>query len=210
LSDVISDPSKIERMSFEIISSLVVRGDYSEDEFEVVKRVVHATADTEFAGHMVFSGGAVEAGVRAIRSGCRIITDVKMLKAGISPNRPGGSKEPYCFISDSDVTDTARREGCTRAAAAMRKAAPMMYGSIVAVGNAPTALYELMDILDGGAARPGLVVGVPVGFVGASESKDELERRLTDVPYITCRGRKGGSPVGAAIINALIRLAAGN
>jgi len=210
LSSVISDPSKIEKLSFEIISSLIARGDYSEGEFEVVKRVVHATADTEFADLVLFSEGAVDAGVGAILGGCRIITDVQMLKAGISRRRPGGEEEAYCFISDPDVAKTAKEAGCTRAAAAMRKAAPLMGGAVVAVGNAPTALYELMDILDRGGARPALVVGVPVGFVGASESKDELARRLTDVPFITCKGRKGGSPVGAAIINALIRLAAEN
>lgn len=206
MSDIISDPSRIEKRSFEIISSLVEPGGYSPSEFEVVKRVVHATADTEFAAKMLFSKGAVDAGVEAIRRGCGIVTDVRMLQAGISRNRPGGGENTRCFISDPDVAERARESGTTRAAAAMRKAAAYMEGAIVAVGNAPTALYELVDMIMEGAVRPALVIGVPVGFVGAAESKDYLAERLTEAPFITCRGVKGGSPVGAAAVNAIIKL----
>lgn len=207
---IITDPADIEKKSFEIISSLISQGGWSASEFEVVKRVVHATADTQFAEQMVFSPGAVEAGVDAIKRGAAIITDVKMLLAGISPNRPGGAETALCFISDPDVAAEAKANGTTRAVAAMRKAAPVMEGGIVAVGNAPTALFELIRLVNAGTARPALIVGVPVGFVGAAESKDALIEEMKNTPFITCRGRKGGSPVGASALNAIIRLANNN
>jgi len=206
LSDIISDPSSIEKRSFEIIDSFIRQRDYSRAEFEVVKRVVHATADTDFAGRMLFSAGAVDAGIEAIRRGCNVVTDVRMLQAGISSKRPGGPENTRCFISDADVAEKARKSGTTRAAAAMRKAGPFLEGAIAVVGNAPTALYELVDMILEGTARPALVIGVPVGFVGAAESKDYLAERLKDVPFITSRGVKGGSPVGAAAVNAIIKL----
>jgi len=202
----ISDPYEIEKKSFEIIRGLIGEMALTLSERDVVMRVVHATADTDFAGAMVFSKGAVDAGVAAIRSGCCIITDVKMLKAGISPNRPGGSDNNHCFISDIDVAATARKDGTTRAASAMKKAKCRMDGSIVAIGNAPTALYEVMRMVVEDGARPALIVGVPVGFVGAAESKEAL-LNIGQAPFITNHGRKGGSPVGAAVINALIKLA---
>jgi precorrin-8X/cobalt-precorrin-8 methylmutase len=202
----ITCPAEIEKTSFDIVRSLIEQGGYTVNEFQVVTRVVHATADTEFAKTMVFSEGAVEAGIAAVRRGCNIITDVKMLMAGISPDRPGGGDVTRCFISDPDVAADAKKGGATRAVAAMRKAAPMMEGCIVAVGNAPTALFELIELIKAGKANPALVVGVPVGFVGAAESKEALIEELKDTPYITCRGRKGGSPVGASVLNAIIKL----
>lgn len=210
MSEVISGPTEIEARSFEIISSLIEQGGYSDAEFEVVKRVVHATADTEFAKLMVFSAGAVEAGIMAIAEGRSIVTDVKMLLAGISPRRPGGADTARCFISDPDVVEDAGRLGVTRAIAAMRKAAPLMEGGIVAIGNAPTALFELIRLIKDGKAKPALIVGVPVGFVGAAESKQELTDEVKTVPYITNIGRKGGSPVGASALNAIIKLATNN
>ena len=202
---VISDPAAIEKRSFEIIEGLLRDKGLSGPEKDVIMRVVHATADPDFAGNMAFSEGAVEAGITAIKSGRTIVTDVKMLKAGVSPDRPGG--EAVCLISDPDVISEAKKTGTTRAAAAMRRLAGLgtLDGSIVAIGNAPTALYEAMDLIRTKGVRPALVVGVPVGFVGAAESKEEL-LNIKEVPFITCRGRKGGSPVGAAIINALIKL----
>jgi len=201
----IGDPSEIEKKSFEIIEGLIRGKGLAGPEKDVVMRVVHATADPEFAGLMLFSKGAVEAGLKALGKGCPIITDVKMLKAGISPNRAGGSENNFCFISDLDVATEARKTGSTRAVAAMRKASNRMDGAIIAIGNAPTALYEVMRLILEDGIRPALVVGVPVGFVGAAESKEALSK-LKEVPFITNRGRKGGSPVGAAIINALIKL----
>ena len=203
---IILDPAEIEKKSFEIIEQLLKGRLAQGPEKSVVMRVVHATADTDFADSMVFSEGAVEAGVSAIKSACRILTDVKMLRSGISPTRPGG-QEPYCYISDPEIFENSKKWGTTRAAAAFRKAAGdgLLDGAIVAVGNAPTALYELIDLVKAGA-KPALIVGVPVGFVGAAESKEAL-LELKGAPFITSRGRKGGSPVAAAIINAIIKLA---
>jgi len=200
------DPSKIEQKSFSIIDSIVDLSGYGTGEAAVVRRVVHATADPEFAETMVFSEGAVSAGVAALEAGCMIITDVRMLQAGIS--KGGGlDHETGCYISDPDVAEDAKGAGTTRAVAAMRKAMKLgvLDGSIVAIGNAPTALFEVMRLVGEEGARPALIVGVPVGFVGAAESKEELAR-LTGVPFITNRGNKGGSPVAAAAVNAMIRL----
>jgi len=200
----ISDPHEIENKSFEIIEGLLAGMDLFGPQKAVVMRVVHATADTDFASAMVFSEGSVEAGISAIRAGCKVITDVNMLKAGISSLDRAGRVS--CRISDPVTAALAKESKTTRAATAMRLLAGDMKGAIVAVSNAPTALYEVMRLVREEGVRPALIVGVPVGFVGASESKEEL-LGLLEVPFITCRGRKGGSPVGAAIVNALIKLA---
>ncbi len=200
------DPRSIESRSFEIIETLLSGKGLHGPEKEVVKRAVHATADPDFADTIVFSKGSLSSGVCAVASSCNIITDVNMLRAGITKNRPGGV-EAMCFVSDDDVKESARGSGITRSAAAMSKAAKLglIDGSIVAIGNAPTALFEVIRLVQGGA-RPALIVGVPVGFVGAAESKEELEK-IREVPFITNRGVKGGTPVAAAIVNALIKLA---
>ena len=200
----LSDPGEIEKKSFEIILGLLAGKGLAGPEKDVVMRVVHATADPDFADVMVFSDGAVASGIDALRRGCTIITDVKMLASGISG---GGRGSVVCRISDPEIIKEAKEKGCTRAAAAMRSAASegLMSGAIVAVGNAPTALYEAIRLVREDNIRPALIVGVPVGFVGAAESKEAL-LGLTEVPYITNRGRKGGSPVAAAIINALKKL----
>ncbi len=202
----LSDPRSIESRSFEIIEALLSGKGLGGPEREVIKRAVHATADPDFADTIVFSKGSLSSGISAIVSSCRIITDVNMLRAGISKNRPGGA-EAICFVSDEDTKESARDNGITRSAAGMRKAAGLglIDGSIVAIGNAPTALFEVIRLVREGA-RPALMVGVPVGFVGAAESKEELEG-VTEVPFITNRGVKGGTPVAAAIVNAIIKLA---
>lgn len=198
----ISDPRLIEKRSFEIIESIIGGMGLTGPWKDVVFRVVHATADPEFAQTMACSEGAAEVGVAAIASGCDIITDVKMLLAGVSGM--GATNKVHCFISDPDVAEDAARNGSTRAAAAMEKAARLgiLDGSIIAVGNAPTALYKVMELIRKGAARPALVVGIPVGFVGAAESKADL-MEFNGVSYITNRGRKGGSPAASAAVNAL-------
>lgn len=204
--EFISDPRAIETRSFEIIEGLLASKELKGPEREVLKRVVHATADLEFANLLIFSEGSTAAGISAIASSCNIITDVNMLRAGITKERPGAA-EAFCFITDQDVRQTAKGEGITRSAAGIRKAAALglIDGSIVAIGNAPTALFEIMRLIKNGS-RPALVVGVPVGFVGAAESKEALES-ITEVPFITNRGRKGGTPVAAAAVNAIIKLA---
>ncbi|HWB08313.1 MAG TPA: precorrin-8X methylmutase [Pirellulales bacterium] len=200
----ILNPEAIEAESFRIIAEELGEHSFSPDEFAVVQRAIHSTADFEFARTLRFMPGAIRSGVEAIRAGRSIVADVQMIQAGI--NKTGLKKfggEVFCFISDDDVVAAAKEAGLTRAIMSMRKAARQIPGAMYAIGNAPTALLELLKLAH--EARPSLVVGVPVGFVSAAESKDELAQ--TQLPYITALGRKGGTPVAVSIVNALIRLA---
>ncbi|GIV90467.1 MAG: precorrin-8X methylmutase [Chloroflexus sp.] len=176
----------------------------------VVERIIHTTADFEFATITQASPGAIEAGVAALQRGCPVITDVQMARVGIDQRRLhrfGG--EAYCFNDLPAVEQLAAATGMTRSAAALHWAADqgLIAGAIVAIGNAPTALFALLNLLDRGA-QPALIIGVPVGFVNTAESKAALMARQ-DVAWIVTAGRKGGSPVATAIVNALLRLAAG-
>lgn len=193
----------IEKESFRIITEELEDESLDPVRLPIIKRVIHTTADFEYKDILHFSPGAVEAGIDAIRSGCDIITDVKMIESGITKGRlrPFGVTV-RCFSSDSDISELAASAGTTKTAASMRKAVPYLSGSIVAIGNAPTALSELLKIIREGGPRPALIVGVPVGFVGAVESKEELIR--SDLNYIASAGRKGGSTVAVAIVNALL------
>ncbi|HUY87848.1 MAG TPA: precorrin-8X methylmutase [Pirellulales bacterium] len=200
----ILNPEAIEAESFRIITEELGEHSFTPDEFAVVRRAIHSTADFEFARTLRFAPGAIRSGIEAIRAGRSIVADVQMVQAGI--NKPGLKKfggEVYCFISDDDVMAAAKESGLTRAIMSMRKAAKQLPGAMYAIGNAPTALLELVQLAD--VARPSLVVGAPVGFVSAAESKDELSQ--TRLPFITALGRKGGTPVAVSIVNALIRLA---
>ncbi|HVR87100.1 MAG TPA: precorrin-8X methylmutase [Planctomycetota bacterium] len=200
----ILNPEAIEAESFRIIESELGPHSFSPDEFAIVQRAIHSTADFDFARTIRFHPDAIRSGLGAIRAGRNIVADVQMIQAGI--NKTGLKKyggDVLCFIGDPDVTEKAKAEGVTRAILSMRKAAEQGPGAIYAIGNAPTALLELVRLAD--VAKPALVVGVPVGFVSAAESKDELAR--TALPYITALGRKGGTPVAVSIVNALIRLA---
>ncbi|MFQ5354083.1 MAG: precorrin-8X methylmutase [Thermodesulfobacteriota bacterium] len=193
----------IEKESFGIIESETDLAEFSPVAREVVKRVIHATADFEFKDILCFSDGAVEAGLEAIAGGADIITDVKMVESGISRGRlaPFGATV-RCFSSDPAVAREAKSTGATRTATAMAAAAPFMDGAIVAIGNAPTALTELLSLVKAGKASPALIIGVPVGFVGAEAAKDALI--ASDQNYIAAKGRKGGSSVAVSIVNALI------
>lgn len=194
---------KIEEQSFKIIESEL--GNFPFPQREVVKRVVHATADFGFAELLVFKNSAVGAGIEAIRAGKKIITDVEMVKAGINSKalkKYGG--EVKCFIDSKEVHASAEDSGKTRARCAFRLFKNELRGSIVAVGNAPTALFEVCKLIDEGI-KPSLVVAVPVGFVGAKEAKEKIWGYA--LPSIVVRGNKGGSTVAVAIVNALIKLA---
>lgn len=199
-------PEAIEAESFRIIEAELGPTAFGPEEFAVVRRVIHATGDFSFAEAMRFHPRAIQAGVAALRSGRNILTDVNMVAAGLSRGmlaRWGG--EVYCRVADREVADSARERGITRSEAAMEQGLDENIG-VVAIGNAPTALLKVMELIDRGEVPPpALVVGVPVGFVNAAESKDLLSRK--DYPFITALGRKGGSPVAAAIVNALLRLA---
>ncbi|MCP3773677.1 precorrin-8X methylmutase [Paenibacillus sp. MZ04-78.2] len=199
-------PQEIEEKSFEMITEELGEHDYTEEQFKVVQRVIHASADFELGRSVVFHPDAIRAGIEAIRSGKPVVADVQMVQVGISKPRLakyGGDVRVY--ISDADVMEEAKRLNTTRAIISIRKAAREADGAIYAIGNAPTALLELIRLVKEGEARPGLIVGVPVGFVSAAESKEELLK--LDVPFITNIGRKGGSPVAVATVNALSLLA---
>lgn len=198
-------PSEIEKRSFEIISEeLKERNIILDKENElVIKRVIHTSADFDYATNLVFSNNAVKIALEALRGGCDIVTDTQMAKAGINKKileSLGG--EVHCFMSDEDVAMKAKEEGLTRAVISMRKACTIKKPCIFVIGNAPTALIEIKKLIDEGKLNPVLVVGVPVGFVNVIESKELI--LSTNVPYIVAKGRKGGSNVAAAICNALI------
>jgi len=186
---------KIETESFRIIRSEMQNHFFSEEEAAVVVRVIHATGDFEYAENIRFSRDAIDAGRNAIRNGYPIITDVNMVKAGLNRKNPGGKNcgTVHCWIDTDETRAAAVEMGTTRAAAAFRLNKTFITDSIVAIGNAPTALLE--------GLRPALVIGVPVGFVNAAESKEFLY--TSDLNFITSLGRKGGSPVAAAIFNAI-------
>ncbi len=197
----------IEDGSFAIIDAEAGAHEFSPPAWQVVRRVIHATADFQFKDLMRLSPDAVGAGVSALRGGCHVIADVKMILAGLNEERlESYGCKTHCFISDADVIGEARRNGSTRAIESMRKAARegLLDGAIVAVGNAPTALLEVARLVREEAARPALIVGVPVGFVSAAESKEALLGLPT--PCIVARGRKGGSTIAVAILHALLLL----
>lgn len=199
---IITDPREIEKRSLEIIESELTVS-IPEENLAVVKRVIHTTADFDYAVNLAFSEGAVAKALEALRSGCDIVTDTQMARSGI--NKAAVEKlgvTVHCFMSDPDVAEEAKARGCTRAKVSMEKAARIAGNGIFAIGNAPTALIMLKEMIDSGEIAPRLVVGVPVGFVNVIESKEDIMQ--AGVPYIVARGRKGGSTVAAAIINALM------
>lgn len=198
-------PEEIERRSFEIISKeLRERGIVLPAKQEMVtKRVIHTTADFEYAHSLCYSENAVETAQRLLLSGADIVTDTNMALAGINKSalaRLGGSA--HCFMADQEVACLARERKTTRAAVSMEKASELPGPLIFAVGNAPTALIRLYEMMQEGRFRPDFVIGVPVGFVNVEAAKELILE--TDVPYIVNRGRKGGSNVAAAICNALL------
>jgi precorrin-8X/cobalt-precorrin-8 methylmutase len=199
-------PHEIERESFRIIRAEMGEHHFSEAELAIVVRIIHATADFDFQELFRFHPKAITSGIEALRQGCTIVTDVQMVQVGIADpilTELGG--QTVCDIRHPSVYKQAQALGVTRSTMAMRLNAANIEGGIAAIGNAPTALLEVIRLAREEGIRPALIVGVPVGFVKAVESKEEL---LTlEVPYITAVGRKGGSTVAAAIINALLRLA---
>jgi precorrin-8X/cobalt-precorrin-8 methylmutase len=199
----------IEDGSFAIIDAEAGPHDFDPAQWQVVRRVIHATGDFEFKTLIRLHPDAVSSGLAALRSGCPLVVDVKMIAAGLSEERLAAyGCAVHSFISDQDVIAAAKVANSTRAIEAMRKAhrLELLDGAIVAVGNAPTALLELIRLVREHGVRPALVVGVPVGFVSAAESKEATLRLET--PFIVARGRKGGSPIAVAIIHALLTLSA--
>lgn len=196
-------PKEIEARSFEIITQELGPHSFAPGTEAIVKRCIHTSADFDYAENLCFSEGAVEKALEALRGGVSIVTDTQMAKAGINKKILGGyGGQVHCFMSDEDVAQAAREKGCTRAAASMEKAAAMGEDLIFAIGNAPTALVRLYELIKDGKIRPRLIIGAPVGFVNVVSSK-ELIMEL-DVPYIVAKGRKGGSNIAACICNALL------
>ncbi len=203
ITDYVKDPKGIEDKSMAIIESEMGDHGFDPATLKVVKRVIHTTADFEYADLLEFHPTAIERGIKALEEGSDIYADTNMVMSGINKRKLkalGG--EIYNYVHDEEVFAEAKERGITRSMVSIEKAYKNQKTKIYAIGNAPTALFVLMDLIRKGEVKPELVVGVPVGFVGAEESKEEL--RKMDIPYIVVRGRKGGSPVAATIINALM------
>jgi len=207
----VSASGKIVDKSMMLIRQAIgdVLAELPKDKVPIVERVVHTTADPEFAKLLEISDQAVKAGVEAIKTGAKVVTDVKMVKAGINEARlkKFGSKI-YTYMNDERAMELAKKEDLTRSAAAMRLAIEDgLDGAIILIGNAPTAVFELVDQIRAGKVKPALIIAVPVGFVGATESKEAVEK--LSIPYVVTRGRRGGSTIAVAVFNALLTLAEG-
>jgi precorrin-8X/cobalt-precorrin-8 methylmutase len=197
----------IEDESMQIIDDEVGPHQYDKFEWPIVRRVIHATADFDFAGKnkIIFHKDAVMNGINALKEGCSIIVDVNGVIGGMNKQNPKDfGNKVICNISDPDIAEQAKKENKTRSQMSMRAAASEINGGVVAIGNAPTALLEVIQMISEGITKPALIIGIPVGFVAAAESKEELQ--MIDVPFITNTGRKGGSSCAASIVNALFKL----
>ena len=196
------DPERIEAESFAIIDREVGSHPFDTAEWPVVRRIIHTTADFDFVARTRFAAGVLDRARAALRAGASMVCDTNMVLAGISQNRLrslGCTLD--CYVADAEVARRAAQEGVTRSIVALRRGVDAGC-RIFVIGNAPTALFELLQLAEAGKVEPELVIGVPVGFVGAAEAKDLLA--ASDLPFITCLGRKGGSTVAAAICNALL------
>ena len=201
-------PEEIEAASFRIIDDEAGDHGWPMAEWQVVRRAIHTSADFEYAQSMILSDDVIEKALTALRSGAGIVTDTNMVLSGISkPRLTKLGCTISCHIADPDVASEAINEGVTRSIIAMRKGVANPDNRIFVIGNAPTALFELLRLVNIGAAKPALIIGLPVGFVGAEESKNALASGTHDIPFITNIGRKGGSNVAAAVVNALAILA---
>ena len=196
-------PMDIEKRSMAIITEELGGRTWPEPEFSIVKRCIHTSADFDYADNLCFSENAAQIGVGALNKGASIVTDTQMAASGINKKRMkecGG--EVYCFMSDPDVAAAAKERECTRASICMEKAAELGKPLIIAVGNAPTALIRLYELIQEGKIRPELIIGAPVGFVNVVEAKELI--MTAGIPYIVPRGRKGGSNIAATICNAML------
>jgi len=197
----------IEDQSMQIIDSEIGTHQYNEQEWPIVRRVIHATADFDFAkeNKIIFHKVAIKNGINALKNGCNIIVDVNGVIGGLNKqNLKDFGNNVICNISNPVIVEEAKKFNKTRAQTSMRMASSEMKGGIIVIGNAPTALLEVIQMIQEGVTTPALVIGIPVGFVSSPESKEALQ--ALDIPYITNKGRKGGSPCASAIVNALFKL----
>jgi precorrin-8X/cobalt-precorrin-8 methylmutase len=199
-------PEEIESLSFQIIDREAGEHSFSPEEWNIVRRMIHTSGDFEYMKTVRFHPRAIQAGLSAIRSGKNIITDTEMVRAGIRKKESAHFQvTATCLMSDPDIARQAAVSGITRAKAAADAAIPLMKDGIYVVGNAPTALLRLIELIRDKSAAPALIVGLPVGFVNAAESKAALME--TGYPHISNIGRKGGSALGASVVNALLKMA---
>jgi precorrin-8X/cobalt-precorrin-8 methylmutase len=203
--DYIRDGTEIYRRSFAIIRAEADLSDFSQAEADVTVRMIHACGLVEASRQIVFGAGMVAAASSALQAGAAILCDAEMVAHGITRARLPRRNEVICMLRDPAVPGLAEKLGTTRSAAALDLWMAKLGGAVVAIGNAPTALFRLLELIDAGAPKPAAIVGAPVGFVGAAESKEELMTHSRGIPYLVVRGRLGGSAMAAAAINALAR-----
>ena len=203
MMDYIKDGQEIYNKSFAIIRAEANLSRIPADLEKLAVRVAHACGMPDIVDDLMFSEGAGSAGRTALAAGAPILCDCKMVAEGITRSRFAANNPILCTLSDPQVPDIAQRIGNTRSAAALDLWLPHLAGSVVAIGNAPTALFRLLEMLDAGAPKPALILGFPVGYVGAAESKDELAAHSRGVPFVAVKGRKGGSAMAVAALNAL-------
>ena len=198
----------IEDASMKMIEDEIGPHNYNKKEWPIVRRIIHSTADFDFAdkNRLIFQKNAIESGMKALKNGCSIVVDVNGVIGGLNKQNPKDfGNEIVCNISKPEIMQQAKDEGKTRSQVSMRVAKNDIDGGIVAIGNAPTALMEVIEMVNEGIVKPALIIGIPVGFISAPESKEELSK-LKETPFITNLGRKGGSSSASAIINAIFKL----
>jgi len=198
----------IEDSSMQMIEDEIGAHQYNKKEWPIVRRIIHSTADFDFAdkNKIIFHKDAVESGMNALRNGCSIVVDVNGVIGGLNKQNPKDfGNNIVCKISDPKIMELAKKEGKTRSQVSMREAKSDIDGGVVVIGNAPTALLEVIQMVKEGIVKPALIIGIPVGFICAAESKEELSR-LEEIPFITNVGRKGGSSSASAIINAIFKI----
>jgi precorrin-8X/cobalt-precorrin-8 methylmutase len=205
MTDYLRDANAIYERSFAIIRAEADLARFSPEEADVVVRMIHACGLVEAAKDIVFGGRLVAAARSALAHGAPILCDSEMVAHGVTQARLPARNEVVCTLRDPRVPELAQQRGTTRSAAALDLWAERLAGAVVAIGNAPTALFRLLEVLDAGAGRPAAILGLPVGFVGAAESKEELAANSRGVPFLIVRGRMGGSAMAAAAVNALAR-----
>ena len=198
----------IEDASMQMIEDEIGNHQYNEKEWSIVRRIIHSTADFDFAdkNKLIFHKDAIESGMNALKNGCSIVVDVNGVIGGFNKQNPKDfGNKIICNISKPEIMELAKKEGKTRSQVSMREAISDIDGGVVVIGNAPTALIEVIKMVNEGIVKPALIVGIPVGFICAAESKEELSK-LEGAPFITNLGRKGGSSSASAIINAIFKL----
>lgn len=201
--DYLTDGAEIYRQSFAIIRAESDLARFSPDEERVAVRMIHASGATDLADEIDFSPGVCEAATTALRGGAPILVDTNMVASGISWHRLPADNEIVCLLSEPETAEHAKARGITRTAAAVDRWGERIDGAVIAIGNAPTALFHLLELLHDKPWRPAAVLGMPVGFVGAAESKDALADNALGVEYAVVRGRRGGSAITCGALNAL-------